>query len=100
MHTAINLSSSISVYLEENESLCDAFDRAGEVLPHGCLAGSCGVCLIDVKQGSELLKAPRTIELDTLNAIKKEKPELTNHHIRLACKAKQIHPGEIHFEKI
>jgi len=100
MHRATNLSSSKSIELLPEETLCDGFHRNDLELRHGCLAGSCGVCLVEVISGAELLHSPKTIELDTLSRIKQNKPELQEVDIRLACKSKIQNVGEVQFKKI
>ena len=43
--------------VKEGEVLYDALCDRGEQLPHGCLAGSCGACRIDVVEGIQNLAA-------------------------------------------
>jgi ferredoxin len=82
--------------LPTNEILYNGLEDRGLVLPHGCLAGSCGACKIEVTQGKEHLTPAGVIETNTLNAIydqyKKEWGEknISEKTIRLSCRAKII----------
>jgi ferredoxin len=66
----------------------------GKELPHGCLAGSCGACKIEVIEGKNNLKLCSTIEQNTIDAIIEEyneklgPEELKSKCIRLSCRAK------------
>lgn len=82
--------------VEEGEILFDALDNLGEKLPHGCLAGSCGACRVEILEGAQNLKPPSMIEQNTLEAIK-ENYEKRNgsgssegKQIRLACRARVL----------
>ena len=55
---------------QDKEIIFDALERQGVELPHGCLAGSCGACRIEVHEGCENLSEPGPIEANTLEAIK------------------------------
>ncbi len=100
MHRATNLSSTKSIDLIDHETICDGFDRNNLELKHGCLAGSCGVCLIEVVSGEQFLTPAKTIEIDTLERAKRSKPELQNLSIRLACKSRISAEGEVKFRKL
>ncbi len=100
MHRATNLSSIKSIDISPEETICDGFDRNELELKHGCLAGSCGVCLIEVVSGTQFLAPAKTIELDTLNRAKRNNPKLEKVSLRLACKAKVIGLGEVQFKKL
>ncbi|MCO4753351.1 MAG: (2Fe-2S)-binding protein [Bacteriovoracaceae bacterium] len=82
--------------LEEGEILFDALDNQGEKLPHGCLAGSCGACRIEITEGAENLKPASAIERDTIEAIsenyeKRNGPgSLEARTIRLSCRARVL----------
>ncbi|MEX1100274.1 MAG: 2Fe-2S iron-sulfur cluster-binding protein [Bacteriovoracaceae bacterium] len=88
--------------VEEGEVLFDALDNQGEKLPHGCLAGSCGACRIEVLEGGENLKAPSLVEQNTLADIKENyekkhgKGSTEGREIRLACRAKVF--GNVKFK--
>lgn len=72
----------------------DAVAECGTELPHGCLAGSCGACRIQVLSGAMNLAPATVIENNTLEAIrdeyaKREGPSfLEGKQIRLACRAR------------
>lgn len=80
--------------VKDNEVIYDALCDRGEELPHGCLAGSCGACRINVIEGIENLAPATFIENNTLEALKEEftakygKEFLTDKNIRLACRAR------------
>ncbi len=90
MHTVLNLSTNQEVSVENEETLYEAFLRHNTDLPHGCLAGSCGACLIKVESGAENLTEPRTIEMDTIDSIKKARGLPESDHYRLSCRARAI----------
>lgn len=46
----------ITVDAEVGESLLDVADRAGVVIPTGCLMGSCHACTVEVK-GGDIIRA-------------------------------------------
>lgn len=78
----------------EGKILFDELERQGLVLPHGCLAGSCGSCRIEILEGAENLAMPGAVESDTIEAIKTNYCD-TNHgdlvlnkNIRLSCRAR------------
>ncbi len=73
---------------QADTTIFDSLENQGLQLPHGCLAGSCGACRIEVLEGAENLKAPSAVELDTINHIKKNLG--TDRNIRLSCRAKII----------
>lgn len=74
--------------------LYDSLSDQGEDLPHGCLAGSCGACRIEVLEGSGELHPAGIIETNTLESLKEEFREkrgenfLDGKTIRLACRTK------------
>lgn len=76
--------------LEENEIIFDGFDSQGEKLPHGCLAGSCGACRIEILEGSENLKPPSSIEKNTIESIKASNSNFNEKIIRLACRTRVL----------
>lgn len=75
-----------------NNILYDELERQGLVLPHGCLAGSCGSCRITVLKGIENLSPMGVVETDTVNSIKDAYP---GQHVRLSCRAKVLGDIEI-----
>jgi ferredoxin len=86
--------------LDENEIIFDGFERQGETLPHGCLSGSCGACRIEVLEGSENLKAPSSIEKNTIESIRESNADYQNKTIRLACRTRVLSAGEIRFTRL
>lgn len=80
--------------LQEEEVIFDGIDNHGHELPHGCLAGSCGACRIEVIEGAENLKPMSEIERDTVEAVIQNyeriygKGSAKDKVIRLACRAK------------
>lgn len=80
--------------VEENEIIFDALANQGEILPHGCLSGSCGACRTEICQGLENLAPPSPIEENTINSIlehlKQTKGEdyIKGRPLRLACRAR------------
>lgn len=82
--------------VNKGQILFDELERQGFLLPHGCLAGSCGSCRIEILEGAENLSPLGAVETDTVKSIKKtycetnpENPVL-NKIIRLSCRAKVI----------
>lgn len=75
-----------------NQILYDELERQGLVLPHGCLAGSCGSCRIHVDKGIENLSPMGVVETDTVESIKNSYPGKT---VRLSCRAKVLGDVEI-----
>jgi len=72
--------------VEAGRLLYDELERQGLVLPHGCLAGSCGSCRIEILEGAENLSNPGAVESDTISHIKSNYSP--NKIIRLSCRAK------------
>lgn len=73
--------------VEKGHILFDELERQGLSLPHGCLAGSCGSCRIEILEGAENLSNPGAVETDTIEHIKQNYSGL-NKIIRLSCRAK------------
>ena len=67
--------------------LYDELEHQGLVLPHGCLAGSCGSCRIHVTKGIENLSPMGPVEQDTVDHIKGSYP---GKEVRLSCRAKVL----------
>jgi len=82
--------------VKENDILFDALDNQGEQLPHGCLAGSCGACRINVIKGAENLKMPSEIEKNTIESIRQNYERIhgpgsaDDKNIRLSCRARVL----------
>ena len=87
--------------VELNQTIYDECESKGINLPHGCLAGSCGSCRVEVLEGSELLKEPSVIEQNTIDALKIELVEkygessIEGKKIRLTCRARMIKDGKL-----
>lgn len=79
--------------LKEGENLFEGLENHGYTLPHGCLAGSCGACRIEVIEGQENLKEPSIVEENTIKAIRENfvrihgKGALDGKVVRLSCRA-------------
>ena len=90
--------------VNEKDVLFDALDNQGLKLPHGCLAGSCGACRIEIVKGKENLKAPSQIEQNTIDAIKQNfermngEGSLEGREVRLSCRARVL--GDVKFKKL
>lgn len=82
--------------VEEGKILFDELERLGHSLPHGCLAGSCGSCRIEIVEGVQNLSPLSVVELDTVESIKKNYNDtnrsdlIVNKNIRLSCRAKVL----------
>jgi ferredoxin len=76
------------------EILFDALDKRGLTLPHGCLAGSCGACRVEVLENPENLEPSGIIETDTIESLKQDYEKtlgtdsMKNINLRLSCRAK------------
>lgn len=87
--------------VEMNQTIYDECERNGLELPHGCLAGSCGSCRIEVVAGKEFLKPASVIEQNTIDALKEELVEkygtdsIEGKEIRLSCRARLIEDGKV-----
>lgn len=83
-------------HVSENSILYNALADQGLDLPHGCLAGSCGACRMDVIKGSENLAPPSAIEKNTLESIVSElsatqgAEKVSQMNLRLSCRAKVL----------
>lgn len=92
MHTVLNSNTNQEVKAQDAETIFEAFSRNGTELPHGCLAGTCGVCLIKISDESKKnLNSPKTIEQNTIDALDNQNKQ----NLRLSCRAR-IH-GDIKF---
>lgn len=80
--------------LEEESTLFEQMSEQGEVLPHGCLSGSCGSCRILVTEGADNLSPAGTVESDTIQSLEEHYRAqngdefLKKGKIRLSCRAK------------
>lgn len=86
--------------IESGEVIFDGLDNHGYELPHGCLAGSCGACRIEVVSGQENLRPMGEVEKNTVEAIRQNYVRihgagaLDGKTVRLACRAR-IEDGEV-----
>jgi ferredoxin len=99
MHRVLNIRDNTNAIVSENETIFEAFERCGLKLPHGCLSGSCGTCVIEVISGENNLREMGIIEADTISSIKQNSVTLQNKNLRLSCRAKVL-KGEISFRPI
>jgi len=100
MHTVLNEETKDQVKACENQTIFDAFDENNLVLPHGCLAGSCGACLVEITQGIELLNEMSIIEENTIQSLKNSYKALASKDLRLSCRARVRKEGEVKFSYI
>ncbi|MDH5414224.1 MAG: (2Fe-2S)-binding protein [Flavobacteriaceae bacterium] len=90
--------------VSENERIFDALEKRGKELPHGCLAGSCGACRVEILNGAENLSEPDILESNTIKAIIDNyermhgKGSAKGKVIRLSCRAKIL--GDIKIKLI
>lgn len=83
----LNNKEDLKFEVNEGQILFDELERQDHILPHGCLAGSCGSCRIEIIEGAENLSPQGAVETDTINSIKGNHPGKT---IRLSCRAKVL----------
>lgn len=103
MHNVSYKDKNSTFSVSDKEVLFNALDDQGETLPHGCLAGSCGVCKVEIIQGHENLNPMSMIEENTIEAVKQNLIKIDPHfdsskHIRLSCRAKVC--GDIEFKAV
>ncbi len=79
-----------SFEVKTEEIIYNALSDQGEELPHGCLAGSCGACKVEILQGKENLHLPGVIEQNTIDALRIELNIDQTKEIRLSCRAKVL----------
>lgn len=72
--------------VKSGKLLYDELERQGFILPHGCLAGSCGSCRIEILDGARNLSNPGAVEADTISHI--EATYSPNKIIRLSCRSR------------
>jgi ferredoxin len=88
-----NEQDSASCLLVEGGIIFDLFEKSGTTLPHGCLAGSCGACRIQILEGVQLLEPASEREKQTIDSILKHQnldhlSEKEKSFFRLSCRAK------------
>lgn len=104
MHNVSFPEKNLEFQVNDEVILFDALDDLGEMLPHGCLSGSCGSCRIEILEGAMNLKEPSAIEQDTINSIKTSQKRILGPdyddavNIRLSCRARV--KGDIKFKTI
>lgn len=87
--------------VELDQIILDECEKRSLKLPHGCLAGSCGSCRIEVFEGKEFLRDASLIEQNTIDSLRKELSEkhgeeyLLNKEIRLSCRARISTEGKV-----
>lgn len=80
--------------VKEGQVIYDSLSDQGYDLPHGCLAGSCGACKIEVTSGEKNLIEAGVIESNTIEAVRSELEDfygvsyVENKVVRLSCRAK------------
>jgi ferredoxin len=80
--------------VSQGEILWDELDGCGIQLPSGCLAGSCGICRIEVLEKPENLSPKGNVEKETIAHLEKRYQEkygsdfLKDRTIRLSCRAR------------
>jgi ferredoxin len=90
--------------VKEGGIIYDSLSDLGEVLPHGCLSGSCGACRVEILSGKENLQPAGVIESNTLDSLREEftkaqgKDFVEGKTFRLACRAKVT--GDVSFRTI
>ncbi|MFA5583491.1 MAG: 2Fe-2S iron-sulfur cluster-binding protein [Bacteriovoracaceae bacterium] len=86
--------------IEKDSIIHDALDAQDLKLPHGCLAGSCGACRIEVLN-PEALHPASAVEQNTIDALNDERKDagLEPLEIRLSCRAKILTDVEIRLIK-
>lgn len=89
--------------VNEKDIIFDALDSQGLKLPHGCLAGSCGACKIEIVEGKDNLKPASQVEQNTIESIKQNYDRINGEgssegrEVRLSCRAKVL--GDIKLKK-
>lgn len=73
------------IQANQGQTIFESLDSAGLNLPHGCLAGSCGSCVVEITHHPNNLQPMGFIETNTIESLSKFYP---NKIIRLACRAK------------
>lgn len=90
--------------VEADQRLYDALEAKGKKLPHGCLAGACGSCKIEIIDNPDGLSKASAIEKDTLAHLTKTITEkhgaevIEGKTLRLSCRAKVV--GDITFKPL
>lgn len=101
----VSIQGQTEVYqVNEGEVILDALEKRGKELPHGCLAGSCGACKVEIVSGEGNLNNPSEMESNTINSIENYLKQQNGNEsmdgktIRLSCRAKVM--GDIKIKPI
>ena len=81
--------------IDDGSSIFDQLQDQGLELPHGCLAGACGTCKVEVLKGAENLSEPGAVEKDTLKTIYETYNVSKDKTLRLSCRSKAKGPCHI-----
>lgn len=83
--------------VQTGQVIFDQLDAQGVILPHGCLAGSCGSCRTIILSGNDQLAPKSAIETDTVNHLKSSYPQKYSGdtELRLTCRARIVGEGKI-----
>lgn len=84
------------IQAKEGETLFDSLAAAGVNIPHGCLAGGCGSCVVEITHEASNLYPMGIIETNTIESLSKFYP---NQIIRLSCRAKIKGPVQFRIMK-
>jgi ferredoxin len=93
---SLNQEKELMFEVQAEKILYDELENQGHILPHGCLAGSCGSCRIEIIEGAQNLMPPGVVEADTIQSIKNNYRDgnmgsaIENKIIRLSCRAKVL----------
>lgn len=74
--------------VKENDIIFNSLEDQGFTLPHGCLAGSCSACRIEIIGEKESVSDIGAVEKDTVASFLKKRPEHANKLVRLSCRTK------------
>lgn len=74
--------------VKENDIIFNSLEDQGLSLPHGCLAGSCSACRIEIIGEAASVSNIGPVEKDTVSSFLKKRPEHINKVIRLSCRTR------------
>lgn len=87
---------SVDYEIDSRDTIYIELENLDKILPHGCLAGSCGACRISIFDGAENLSPAGPVEQDTIDHIKNNyrktfgEEYLEGKCIRMSCKVKLL----------
>ena len=90
--------------VDDGGILYDELEKQGTELPHGCLAGSCGSCKVEIIEGNENLSDMSAVEKDTIEHLTSTLTEkhgenyLSGKTLRLSCRSKV--KGNVEFKTL